>query len=502
MLRDNLLQAVKHTSIYSISWIANGIAGVCLLPVYSRYLSRAEYGALDLVGQNNVIFKIVFAACFTYSLGRLYHDASNEEEKNKIISSGATSAIAAGILAGACLLLLNSQISQLLLGDVKYSSLIIAGAFVLTMDIAFTGLTYEFLVTKKSARYVAVNLARLVTAITGNLVCLVWFELGAISMLIGNSLGILLANTCMAVPHFRKYGFLIDVPTLKRMIAFGAPMIVAGILATLLHSSDRLMLRPFQDLEQVGLFMMGLQFPNMLNAILVSSFGAIWSGSLMFTMAKQPDADIQIGRFATYLLALFIAAQTILGIFSASLLEILAAPKFAASIPVAPIACLGFSFHAFYLFLVSKAFTHNNPKRMIICYAAPLLAKIALTIFLVPIYGFMGSACILTSGYLLFTVTCYLAFKKMNTTIFEWPRIISLFVLSASFLLASYSTNQSDLVVQILLQFLLAGLYILCLALGPIFSKSEKLALLHELINRFQQFRNQPAIKENTDAGN
>ena len=125
---------------------------------------------------------------------------------------------------------------------------------------------------------------------------------------------------------------------------------------------------------------------------------------------------------------------------------------------------------------------------MIICYAAPLLAKIALTIFLVPIYGFMGSACILTSGYLLFTVTCYLAFKKMNTTIFEWPRIISLFVLSASFLLASYSTNQSDLVVQILLQFLLAGLYILCLALGPIFSKSEKLALLHELINRFQQF--------------
>ena len=116
MLRDNLLQAVKHTSIYSISWIANGIAGVCLLPVYSRYLSRAEYGALDLVGQNNVIFKIVFAACFTYSLGRLYHDASNEEEKNKIISSGATSAIAAGILAGACLLLFNSQVSQLLLG--------------------------------------------------------------------------------------------------------------------------------------------------------------------------------------------------------------------------------------------------------------------------------------------------------------------------------------------------------------------------------------------------
>jgi len=498
MLRDNLLQALKHTSIYSISWITNGIAGVCLLPVYSRYLSRAEYGALDLVGQNNVILKIVFAACFSYSLGRLYHDAKNENEKNKVISSGATSAIAAGVLAGATLLLLHSQVSQLLLGSVDYAPLIIAGAFVLTMDIAFTGLTYEFLVKKKSTRFVVVNFAKLLMSITGNLVCLIWFELGAISMLIGNTLGILLANACMAIPHFRKYGFLIDLSTSKRMIAFGSPMIAAGILATLLHSSDRILLRPLQDLEQVGLFMMGLQFPNMLNAILVSSFGAIWGSSLMFTMAKQPDADVQIGRFATYLMALFISAQTILGIFSASLLEILAAPKFAASIPVAPIACLGFSFHAFYLFLVSKAFTHDNPKRIIICYAAPLVAKIALTICLVPFYGFMGSAWILTLGYLLFTVICYLVFKKKNTTIFEWPRIISLFVLSASFLSLSYFTNQTDMLVQIVMQVLLTALYVLCLGLGPIFSRSEKLALRREIINRLQQFRTQSGSKEVT----
>lgn len=502
MLRDNILQAVKHTSIYSISWIANGVAGVCLLPVYSRYLSRAEYGALDLVGQNNVILKIVFAACFTYSLGRLYHDATTEEEKTKIIGSGATAAIAGGIIAGSALLLLNSQVSLLLLGSVEYSPLIIAGAFALMLDIAFTGLTYEFLVKKKSTSFVAANLAQLFTAITINLVCLIWFELGAISMLIGNTVGLLVASTCIAVPHFKNVGLFIDMPTIKRMVAFGSPMIVAGILATLLHSSDRIMLRPLQNLEQVGIFMMGLQFPNMLNAILVTSFGSIWSGSLMFTMAKQPDADIQVGRFATYLLAFFLSAQTILGIFSASMLEILAAPKFAVSIPVAPIACLGFSFHAFYLFLITKAFTHNNPKRMIICYAAPLIAKFALTIYFVPIYGFMGSAWILTSGYLLFTVTCYLVFKKMNTTVFEWPRIISLFVLSASFLLASYFTNQSDLLIQIVMQFLLAVVYVLCLALGPIFSTSEKLALRDEIINRFHQFRNQPAIEESTDAGN
>lgn len=491
MLRNNLLQAIKHTSIYSLSWIANAVAGVCLLPVYSRYLSREEYGALDLVGQNNTILKLVFAACFTYSLGRLYHDAKTDDAKKKVIGSGATAAIAAGIMAGGLLLLLNSQVSRILLGSVDYSALIVAGAFVLILDIAFTGFTYEFLVKKKSSQFVAVNLAKLVTAIAGNLICLIVLELGAISMLIGNISGLLLANVCMAIPHIKKTGLFIDVPTVKRMISFGSPMIIAGILATLLHSSDRLMLRPLQNLEQVGLFMMGLQFPNMLNAILVTSFGSIWQGSLMFTMSKQEDADVQIGRFATYLLALFISAQTILGIFSSSLLEILAAPKFAASIPVAPIACLGFSFHAFYLFLVSKAFTHNNPKRMIICYAAPLVVKIALTVYLVPKYGFMASAWILMLGYLFFTLTCFVAFRKMNTTHFEWPRIFALFTIAAAFLSASYLTNTTDLVRQISFQILLTVAYLLTLAVTPLFSTAEKASLRDEIVSRYRSFKSQ-----------
>jgi O-antigen/teichoic acid export membrane protein len=489
MFRDNLLQAVKHTSIYSLSWIANAVAGVCLLPIYSRYLSRAEYGALDLVGQNNVVLKIVFAACFTYSVGRIYHDAETEEEKQKIISSGATSAIAAGILGGLALLLLNAKVSEVLLGSVEYSPLISAGAIVLTLDIAFTGLTYEYLVEKKSARYVAINVAKLPIAIIGNLVCLVWFELGAISMLIGNGLALFFANACMLVPHYRKVGLSIDMPILKNMIAFGSPMIIAGVLAALLHSSDRIMLRPIQDIEQVGLFMMGLQFPNMLNAVLMTSFATFWAGSLMFTMSKQPDADAQIGRLATYLLAFFISAQTVLGIFGASLIEVLTAPKFAASIPIVPIACLGYTFHALHLFFVSKAFTHSNPKLMVICYATPLLAKVGLTLWLVPIYGFMGSVWILTTGYLLFTFTCFQVFRSKITATFEWTRMFMLYGLAALFLLLASLTNTSDIFVQIALQLTLTVAYVLCLALGPIFTAHEKDIAIQEILNRYKKLR-------------
>ena len=488
MFRTNLAEAIKHSSVYSISWVANAVAGVALLPVYTRYLSRADYGALDLVNQNNTILKIVFISCFTYSLGRLYHDAKSEQSKRKVLASGATAALVAAIVSSGCLLLFHGQVSQLLLGDTAHSNLIVAGALVLLLDIAFTGFTYEFIVTKKSALFVFANLVNLCVAIVVNLICLLWFDLAALGMLIGNACGLMTANLYVAARHMKHIGLTIDRATISRMIGFGSPMIIAGVLAAALHSSDRLMLRPFSGLDEVGLFMMGLQFPNMLNAILVTSFGYVWGGSLMFTMSKQPDADVQIGKMATYLLAFFISAQTILGVFSSSLIEILAAPKFAISASVAPIACLGFCFHSIYLFLVTKAFTHGNPKRMIPAYAIPLTAKVALSFYLVPIYGYLASAFILMLGYLTFAVTCFLLFQKQSTTKFEWNRIVSLFGLGTFFLSVSYLTNTSSLMEQVCLQVLLAAAYAVTLATVPIFTKSEKSALYKEVRNRISKF--------------
>ena len=494
MFRTNLTQAIKHSSIYSLSWVANAVAGVALLPVYSRYLSRADYGALDLVNQNNTILKIVFVSCFTYSLGRLYHDTKSEQDKRNVLASGATGALVAGIVASSCLLLFHDQVSQLLLGNTTYSNLIVAGALVLLLDIVFTGFAYELIVTNKSAHFVFANLVKLCIAIVVNLICLLWLDLAALGMLIGNACGLTAANVYVVGRHMKHIGLIIDRATISRMISFGSPMIIAGVLAAALHSSDRLMLRPFSGLDQVGLFMMGLQFPNMLNAILVTSFGRVWGGSLMFTMSKQSDADRQIGRMATYLLAFFISAQTILGIFSSTLIEILAAPKFAISAAVAPIACLGFCFHSIYLFLVTKAFTHGNPRRMVPAYAIPLIAKIALTFYLVPIYGYMASAFILMLGYLTFAMTCFLLFRKESTTQFDWNRIVLLYGLGTAFLSASYLTNTASTMQQICLQVLLAAAYVGTLATTPIFTKSEKSALYKEVRDRISKFT-QPTSK-------
>ena len=94
-------------------------------------------------------------------------------------------------------------------------------------------------------------------------------------------------------------------------------------------------------------------------------------------------------------------------------------------------------------------------------------------------------------GYLLFTLTCFVAFRKMNTTHFEWPRIFALFTIAAAFLSASYLTNTTDLVRQISFQILLTVAYLLTLAVTPLFSTAEKASLRDEIVSRYRSFKNQ-----------
>ncbi len=480
MLRNNARQLLKHTSIYSLSWFASAASGILLLPVYTRYLSVADYGSVDLVNQINMILRIVFIAGFTYSVGRFFYDATSERERKLTLSTSAMNIIIVAAIACLASLLLRYQICDLILGDAKHVSLIVVGVCIMFFDMAYAGLSYQYLVRKQSLRFVKLNLIKLAVAICANLVCVVWLRMGAIGMLIGNLTSYIPVCIIAFASLARTSGLRIDWKMTKSMFLFGCPMIPAGLLATVLHNADRLLLRPLGSLEQVGIFTMGLQFPGMLNAVLLTSFGSIWGGSVMFQISQQQDRDYQTGKIATYCMTVFLVLQTVLGIFAGTILLLLADPKFAAAAEIIPVVCLGYGFHAFYMFMVSKAFTDGNPRRMIPAYAIPVVFKCCLTFALVPRFGYMASAWIMTASYAVFIATCYLLFRRVNTAKFEFGRISFLFAYCSLALVVSnaisFEFESINFAARALLIIVL-GIGLWCL---PVFNSSEKQSLLEE----------------------
>jgi len=91
MLKENLTNLGKHTLIYSFSWILSTIASVLLMPVYTRFLSKADYGVVEIIQQANGLLRIILVSGLHFAVVKHFHDTKNEKEQKKVISTAVLS---------------------------------------------------------------------------------------------------------------------------------------------------------------------------------------------------------------------------------------------------------------------------------------------------------------------------------------------------------------------------------------------------------------------------
>ena len=72
---------VKNTAVYSIGQILPQAAGFILLPIYTHFLTPADYGIVSSMAVLQTIFAIFFTFCLERSIVRLYWEYKTENDK-------------------------------------------------------------------------------------------------------------------------------------------------------------------------------------------------------------------------------------------------------------------------------------------------------------------------------------------------------------------------------------------------------------------------------------
>jgi len=474
VLKNNLRHLFTHSFIYSLGWAASVLAGIVLLPVYSRYLSRADYGAIDLIQQSNGVLKIIFMSGLNIAVTKFFHDAKDDQGRSTAMSGSNIVVTFLGLCSALLCFGFNRELADYVLGGPEYVPVINVGAATLFFDITYMGLCTQYYVAQESLMFVKLNLVKLITGIIANLLFVVWNEMGAVGMLYGNLVSFIPVTIIAASRCYRLYGFSIDAHLLKKMFRYGAPMVPATLLAAIMHNADRFFLRAFGSLDQVGLLTMGINFPSMLNAVLLTSFNSIWASAVMFQLDKQSDADYQARRIATYFMTAYCCLQTVLGVYSTTIMYILVDAKFYPSHSVIPIVCMGYCFHAIYTFLTVSAFTRGKTHLMIYAYAFPVAIKALLSLFFVQRFGYLASAWIICATYATFTASCFVLFRQTVPDRIEHNRLAILFISCSCVLLISSYLPIKGLFIRAAIQSTL----LLCLAVflwqGPYLTDEER----------------------------
>ena len=485
MLIEKIRELFKHSAVYSIGWVASSAASILLLPVYTRYLSKADYGILEILTHFNGIFRIIMIAGLHLAVSRFYNFAVDGSSKRRVLSTANSAIFIIVILGSIFIFPLDDFLSNLILGSADYAYYVDINIIILSLDVMYFVFLISFIVQKKSVPYVAISMIKLILGIIANIYFIVFLKLGALGMLYGNVVSFLVTTVIAGFYSIRENGLLVDFPLLKEMLKFGLPLVPAQLCATVMHNADRFLIRYYCNLEDVGLYSLGYNFPMMTNVLLLQSFNMIWGASMMYEIAKEKDASYQFGRITTYFMLLFVSTQYALSIYSTTVVKILAAPKFFMAHTVIPFVSLGVCLHAFYTFFTVGAFIKKKTWLVNIGYLPAAILNIALNMVLLPRFGYIAAAWTTVFTYFTFVALVYVACRKTISISFEFKRLSYVFLTTIALYIVSSQLFFDNLLIDFSLQSLFILIYAALIYFGNFFTDGEKNVVRQEFKKAF-----------------
>jgi O-antigen/teichoic acid export membrane protein len=453
-------------------------ASFFLLPVYTRYLTPADYGVLEIIDFTMFMLAAVIGVSIAgdalfYFHARLEDGVARRRAVQTVLMA------AVGISVTGCVLiqLLATQLSVWFFRTEAYApALRIAAAAFLFNPPSDAFLCYLRAV-EKTAAFMTFSLLRLAGAITFNVVLLVVFKMGLYAMLVSNLAVSVLVFIGLAVYSMRlmKGWAGVDVQILKKVARYSMPIGVSSIAMLLVHYGDRFFLSRYCTLAEIGVYALAYKLGMALN-YLNSPFQMFWR-SQVYSIVDHGDGDRIFVRVFTYLEILFVSVAFALSLFAVPLVQLLSSPGFWGAAAFVPFLVSAYAFNALEYQMQSALLVAAKTRKIMISTLTGVAVCVTGYVLLIPRFGVWGAVlatCLAFST--MFGVTFFLAQRQRHLP-FSYLKIAILPVLAVALVLLRSFIQPVDGVGGIAISMLVFAVLPAAILVMPIYAEERELTV-------------------------
>ena len=417
-----LQQLGKLSLAYATADVLAQAINFLLTPLYLRFLSPEEYGALALLLLLSTFLKIAFRLGLDSGFLRIYYDVA---EASRARFAG-TVAIFSAVFASSLFALVwvfSTPLSHALFESAGRETWIrLVAADILASSFVFVPFSL-LRIEGKASLLSTYSLTRhlLNTVLKVGLVVSGYGVTGALlsDAVASAGLSVLLLSELRtrAVPAF-------DWPPLWSAMRFGLPKVPHGVLAQTLNLADRRILEEFVSLSQIGVYSVGSTFASAMKFPL-SAFEPAWQ-PFVFEKAKTADGPREIAAVATRVAIVFTVVALGLALLLPDVLLLMShgRPEYHDAASVVPVVILGILFQGFF-FLSSVGISITKEARyypMVTAIAA--FTNISLNFLLIPRFGIMAAAWATVAGYATSAAIGAFISRRLFPLQVGWSRIL------------------------------------------------------------------------------
>jgi O-antigen/teichoic acid export membrane protein len=318
-------------------------------------------------------------------------------------------------------LLFAPEISSWLFGTHARVNLVRAASVLLWASLNYQQMTSLFRVEQRSVAFVIASLANVFITIAATILLVVGLHKGAVGALVGNFTGTL----CVYFPllFYRRFqlGLQFDWPLLRRMNAFGLPLVPSALALWVNNFSDRLFLVKISGAAEVGLYSIGIRIASAI-VLLLTAFRTAWP-AFAYSIDDDREARTTYGYVLTYVLLIICWSALALGALAPWIVHLLTTPKFySAQRVVALLAFSGAATAGFMVVSIGIGRARRTRFNWIITGSAAAV-NIGLNLLLIPPYGMMGAAIsTLVSFSFMFVFMAWHA-QRVYPVPYQWRRV-------------------------------------------------------------------------------
>ncbi len=403
---------------YTASSILSKLIAVVLLPLYTRYLTPADYGAAEVMIAAVIATSIVIRLGIIEALMRFYY--LPEEDSDEVVRTGFASLFLTATAGAALAMAFAGPISEALLDrpDATLARIAIAGLWVFTL--------FEYLISllrldERARAYFLFTIANVLVAIPLTVWLVVLEGEGARGLLLGVYGSAVPFLVWLAVDQRRRLGLVPDRDLLRRLFRFGFPTMPAELSLYSLNFIDRIILVRFAGLAEAGLYALAIKFAQAIN-VLVRGFQLAWP-PLAYSIRDNDEARRAYALIVTWFLAVCTFVVTGMWLLSRWIVRLLAAPDFFDSYEAIGLLTTGITLYALYLVMVVILGRTGRTEFNFPATAAATIANIALNLALVPPLGIVGAGLALVASYLVVLALMYAFTQRLFPVPYEWRRL-------------------------------------------------------------------------------
>ncbi len=446
MLNSPIKKLAGDTAVYGLGTVVPRLLNYLLVPFYTiMVFNKAQYGQITEL----YAYVAIVMVLLTYGMETsFFRFANNAKEPLKIYNSATSSLFITSFSFIVLILIFNRNIADIISYSGHREYIIFIGLIV-AID-AFTSLPFAYLrFRNKARRFSLIKIANVLINITFNFIFLIiipklfpnsyhnfWIyrQTGLVGFVFISNLIASIFTLLLLIPELKIFSFEIDKETLKKMLAYGLPILIIGFAGMINEVSDKILLRYLLPKTVNVSAVIGVYGANYKLAILMMLFIQMFryaAEPFFFAEAEKKDAKKTYSRVMT-IFVIFTWFIFLLVMLFIDGFKYFIGRSFWVGLSIVPIVLIAKLFLGiFYNLSVWYKLTDKTLYGGMIAVAGALIT-IILNIILIPKYGYVGSAWANFACYFSMVIFSFVLGRKFYKINYEIGKLIfySLFALA------------------------------------------------------------------------